>query len=245
MLPSLLNVIVVNIISFLASSDPHTFITPSRRFLRHYEVPFFLPVLSLFKKGSTSDRHLDQSRHSLPPKTSSLSITSIDPSPNSPLPLAMAMELTWSLHYCLACDKQTQDEAYCSQSCRLADLENSSDWSGPSSPTNAPSSDTSKSSAFYLTPAINFSAYGTSTLRKYNAADQATSPSTSYFSSHSTIRVATTKTITPSTSSSSLSSTKSASTQVAKLSEQARNELLDYTNSFDNVRYWKRRVTSP
>lgn len=151
------------------------------------------------------------------------------------------MDLTWSLHYCLACDKQTQDEAYCSQSCRLADLENSSDWSGPSSPINALSSDHSKSSAFYLTPAINFSAYGPSTSQKSNVA---TSPSTSYFSSQSTIRAATTKTITPSSSSSSLSSTKSTSTHVGKLSEQARIELLDYTNSFDNVRYWKRRTTS-
>lgn len=155
----------------------------------------------------------------------------------------MAMELTWSLDYCLACDKQTQGDAYCSQSCRLADLEASSDWSGPSSPTTGSSSEGSRSSGFYLTPAINFSAYKSSTKPVSSAASQASSPLTSFFTSHTSTHVAATKTLTPSSSSSSLSSTKSVSSQVNQLSEQARNELLGYTNSFDNVRNWKRRMT--
>jgi len=156
--------------------------------------------------------------------------------------LVMNMELTWSLDYCLACDKQTQGDTYCSQSCRLADLEASSDWSGPTSPTMNSPSEASKGSGFQLPPAINFSAYKSSTTLLSSAASQATSPLTSYFTSHTPTQVAATKTLTPSSSSSSLSSTKSVSSQVNQLSEQARNELLGYSNSFDNVRNWKRRM---
>lgn len=155
----------------------------------------------------------------------------------------MAMESTWSLDYCLACDKQTQGEAYCSQSCRLADLEASSDWSGPTSATTNSSFEANKGSGFYLSPAINFSAYKTSTTLFSYAASQATSTLTTYFTSHTSTQLASTKTLTPSSSSSSLSSTKSVSSQANHLSEQARNELLRYTNSFDNVRNWKRRRT--
>jgi len=155
----------------------------------------------------------------------------------------MAVELTWSLDYCLACDKQTQGDTYCSQSCRLADLEASFDWSRPTSPATTSSSEPSRGSGFCLSPAINFSAYKSSTTPLFYPASQATSPLTSYFMSHTSASVAATKTLTSSSSSSSLSSAKSVSTQVNQLSEQARNELLDYTNSFDNVRNWKRRMT--
>lgn len=157
----------------------------------------------------------------------------------------MTMELTWSLSYCLACDKQTQGDVYCSQSCRLADLESSSDWSGPTSPTTTTtaSSEINRASGIYLSPAINFSAYKASNALFPFAASQATSSMTSYFPSHTSTQLAATRTLTPSSSSSSLSSTKSVSSRTFQLSEEARNELLGYTNSFDNVRNWKRRMT--
>ena len=155
------------------------------------------------------------------------------------------MELTWSLDYCLACDKQTQGETYCSQSCRLADLETSSLWSGPASPTTCTSSPSAnRGSGFYLAPAINFDAYKTSTIPYSQASSQSSTPSTSYFPNEASSQAAVPKTLTPSSSQSSLSSTQGTSSQVSPpLSEQARNELLGYTNSFDNIRNWKRRMT--
>ena len=155
------------------------------------------------------------------------------------------MELTWSLDYCLACDKQTQGETYCSQSCRLADLEASSTWSAPTSPatTNAASKSGNRNSGFYLSPAINFAAYKPSSASLFPVANQSPSPLTSYFPSHTSSQVAATKTLTPSSSTSSLSSTRSTSSQASPLSEQARSELISYTNSFDSTRNWKRRMT--
>ena len=155
------------------------------------------------------------------------------------------MELTWSLDYCLACDKQTDGETYCSQSCRLADLETSSNWSGPTTPTTSswPTSDSHRGSAFYLTPAINFAAYKASKSSSQSSS-QTTSPTTSYFPTHTSSEVAATKTLTPSSSSSSLNSTKSnTSSQAGPLSEQTRSELRGYTDSFDNTRNWRRRMT--
>ena len=154
------------------------------------------------------------------------------------------MELTWSLDYCLACDKQTSGGAYCSQSCRLADLETSSTWAGPSSPTNtftpSSASDTHRGSGFYLSPAINFQAYKTSTTQ---ARTQPTLQS-SYFSTNYTFQPASTKSLTPSTSRSSLSSNASDSSQHSQLSEQIHNELRAYSNSFDTTRNWRRRTWS-
>ena len=154
------------------------------------------------------------------------------------------MELTWALDYCLACDKQTQGETYCSQSCRLADLETSSTWSGPTSPiTYASSASTNKGSGYYLSPRIDFSSYKSANPSSSTATSQSPSPSSSYFPNHSPGKAPTTKPgLTTSSSNTSLTSTQSSS-QPTPLSEQSRSELLDYTNSFDNVREWKRRMT--
>lgn len=156
------------------------------------------------------------------------------------------MELTWSLDYCLACDRQTSGGAYCSQSCRLADHETSS-WSGSSSsrtagnttttasttsPSSLPSSASPRSSArhssgsgFYLSPAINFDLYKTSTAGSPPAS---TSPP---------------RLLSPSSSHSSLSSTQSNSSPKCNFSQQVHNELRAYTNSFDTTRNWRRRRT--
>ena len=154
------------------------------------------------------------------------------------------MELTWSLDYCLACDKQTAGEPYCSQSCRLADLETSPTWSGSTSPATAsPSSpESTRGSGFYLSPAINFAAYKSSAPAS-RPISQPTSPLSSYFPARTSGQATAGKTLTPSTSHTSLSSTSSKSSQVGPLSEQARQELRGYTDAFDTTRNWRRRLT--
>ena len=160
------------------------------------------------------------------------------------------MELNWVHDYCLACDKQTDSETYCSQSCRLADLEKSSNWSGSASPTTPTwtASESTKGSGFYLSPAFNFAAYkAPQSTHDWPASDQPASSQTSYFSATNTTPNASSRTLSPSSSRSSLSSTtttsSSSSTPQNPLSEQARSELRGYTNSFDSTRNWRRRMT--
>ena len=155
------------------------------------------------------------------------------------------MDLTWSLDYCLACDRQTSGGAYCSQSCRLADLETFSTWSGTSLPTNTVTAsstsptETQRGSGFYLSPAINFASYKTST-----ATFTATQPTiqSTYFSTNFSNQPSS-KGLTPSSSRSSLSSNTSDSSQ-HQLSEQIHSELRAYTNAFDTTRNWRRRTWS-
>ncbi|KAI9886880.1 MAG: hypothetical protein M1823_001316 [Watsoniomyces obsoletus] len=84
----------------------------------------------------------------------------------------------WSPDFCLACDRQTTGGVYCSQACRLADLERASPSVSPQAstgldawPSAAPVSGLPSSSlplaslsslgssGFYLPPPIDFSAY--------------------------------------------------------------------------------------
>lgn len=159
------------------------------------------------------------------------------------------MELNWAPDYCLACDKQTECETYCSQSCRLADLEKSSNWSGSASPITPSwtSSDSNRGSGFYLSPAFNFAAYkAPPTIPTWPVSGQSASQQTSYFSPTSASQNAPSRTLSPSSSRSSLNSTSttsSTSSHQTSLSEQARTELRGYTNSFDNTRNWRRRMT--
>ena len=158
------------------------------------------------------------------------------------------MELNWVPDYCLACDKQTECGTYCSQSCRLADLEKSSNWSGSASPTipTWTSSDSNRGSGFYLSPAFNFAAYKTpQATPDWPASGQSASRQTSYFAASPTTESASSRTLSPSSSRSSLNSTTSSSTSSHQntLSEQARTELRGYTNSFDSTRNWRRRMT--
>jgi ECL1/2/3 zinc binding proteins len=171
------------------------------------------------------------------------------------------MEMDWSPDFCLACDRQTSGGAYCSQACRLADLERASsgsDSSTPSSPA-APASWASSAlgtgSGFYLPPPLNFAAYMSTASsrsvsnRSFTAASPPafrlpSFPSGSRSSSSNSITGYSLKpTLTTSTSRSSLSSLHSSSPEGGVLSDQARNELRDYASCFDQVRDWKRRVT--
>lgn len=170
------------------------------------------------------------------------------------------MDLTWSLDYCLACDRQTSGGAYCSQSCRLADLETSSTWSGTVSPTtniaatssssSSSSTDTQRGSGFYLSPAINFANYknisSPSPAMSTTATAATTQPNTTpsnYFSTNFT-NPPSTKGLTPSSSISSLSSNSSSDSSQHQLSEHIHSELRAYTNSFDTTRNWRRRTWS-
>ena len=141
------------------------------------------------------------------------------------------MELVWSHDYCLACDRQTSGGAYCSQSCRLADLEASSAWNisqtSPSRSTFSSASSNTTSPGFYLSPAIDWSVYRT----------QHTTSQLSYFSSTSSNQSNVNgKTLTPSSSRSSLASTSSTASNNKAFSEEISNQLRDYTNSFDTTR---------
>lgn len=123
--------------------------------------------------------------------------------------------------FCLACDKQCEG-SYCSQSCRLADLEKAP-TSGSISPLTPGSSWESTQSGYVLTPAYNFTERDEKRLSTSSASSSA---------SHQ---------LTPSSSRTSLSSTSSSSPSGTGISKQARAALQDYFSSFDQTRAAKRR----
>jgi len=114
--------------------------------------------------------------------------------------------------FCLACDKQCTEGSYCSQACRLAELEKAS---------NAPTSPT--------TPAGFEPSYALLTAYGFPFQDQ------------KKFSVQSEKALSPSSSRTSLSSTTSSSSSGTGLTKQARAELQDYFTSFDQTRAAKRR----
>lgn len=66
------------------------------------------------------------------------------------------IKMTWLADFCLTCEAQTDGAEFCSQTCRLAELD-----SQPSSPTESTTQRSSSSShhGLYLPPAIDFSVY--------------------------------------------------------------------------------------
>lgn len=162
--------------------------------------------------------------------------------------------LDWSPDFCLSCDRQSvSGGAYCSQSCRLADLERASGGlSTASSPQSSPTSwapPAPHGNGFYLPPPLNFSAM--SGRQPAPSASSPTSPTTtrgsmspSTRSAYSSSQGSRGPTLYSSPSRTSLSSMQSTSQQESGyLSDKARNELRDYASSFDLVRDWKRRMT--
>lgn len=165
------------------------------------------------------------------------------------------------LDFCLACDKQTVDGLYCSQACRLADLEKA----GTSTPTS-PSAQSScpfdqehpssfrmekasgTASSFHPPSAFNFSLPRTSTSKSTsygNAQDASAIPSSSHQSALSE-KSTPERVLSPSSSRTSLASAmSSSSSQINQaLSEQAQHDLRDYVSSFDAIREIKRRSLS-
>jgi len=146
--------------------------------------------------------------------------------------------------YCLSCDRQTNGTPFCSQACRLAELDHCSPQE-PLSPSYTSSEAVGQTrveaakSGFYLPPAFDFSRHRTSppaTLKRVHSSTlkgTRTSQSTSNGISN----------LSPTSSQTSLSSIKTTQSQCSKLSEQAENDLKDYARSFDQVRTLRRRIS--
>jgi endogenous inhibitor of DNA gyrase (YacG/DUF329 family) len=148
--------------------------------------------------------------------------------------------MEWSHDFCLSCDRQISQSdhgAYCSQSCRLADLERASASSTPSSYASS-TSNNGQGSGFYLPPALNFSTISS------QSSSAATSP-TSLHPAYSTApQTCGGRTLYSSPSRTSLSSLNNyAQPEPPILSDKVKNELREYAGSFDHIRDWKRRMT--
>ncbi|KAL4946185.1 hypothetical protein BDV06DRAFT_151734 [Aspergillus oleicola] len=133
------------------------------------------------------------------------------------------MTSEWSLDFCLVCDRQTHGGPYCSQSCRLAELD---------VPHDTTSSNTQGSRAALKSPGMTG-----------RGATISTVPDTSQPAPNGG-RPHYQRTLSPSSSQTSLSSLRSNSSQGSSISSQSQTELRDYASSFDHVRDLKRRLTS-
>jgi len=158
--------------------------------------------------------------------------------------------MDWSPDFCLACDKQTDGNVYCSEACRLAEYEKASNAGSTASspmssrghvswPTTRPTNN-----GFYMEPAYNFSKaqpYGTTPSPRTTTFYQLSRPQSSpvNFSSRSVL--------TPSSSQSSLfsmQSTSSTASEPAQLSDESKRALRAYASSFDQSRYSRRQSTN-
>jgi hypothetical protein len=152
---------------------------------------------------------------------------------------------SWNNDYCLSCDRQmSEPSAYCSQACRLADLEKAGRQQQLSS---SASSTSSSNNGFYLPPAVNFSAYKAPSSSKGFDMNP-TSPyhyyptqNGTYFAPPQAARPTPQRSLTPSSSRSSLASA-SSQTQ-SGVSQQAATQLNNYMRQFDQTRDMKRRYT--
>lgn len=165
------------------------------------------------------------------------------------------MDPSWSQDVCVHCEQPCSGN-WCSEHCRLANLDTSSRASSqavsPSTPSSTAQSSSphSRNNGFYLPPALDFPSRGTGSLPSNTKGRWTHSSQHSYFpgpfpgSINSSRFVPPPRALTPSTSRSSLSSVSSNSSQCSSLSDQAQNELRSYSNSFDLIRNWKRRMAS-
>jgi hypothetical protein len=157
--------------------------------------------------------------------------------------------MEWSHEFCLSCDRQiAEGGTYCSQACRLADLEkassNQTQTASNLSSSASSSSSSSSSHGFYLPPAVNWSALKTPTTSRGFDMGPSTSHyystnNGSYFAPSANSRQPQQRSLTPSSSRSSLASATSPSN--SGISAQAAQQLNGYVRSFDQVRDLKRR----
>ena len=124
------------------------------------------------------------------------------------------MATEWSLDFCLACDRQTSGGPYCSQSCRLAELDLVS--SDPLKPSTTTTRDVTTNPHRWNNSTIGSRAYPRNSSRV----------------------------LSPSSSQTSLSSLQSNSSSKSAMSDRFQDELRDYASCFDQVRDLKRRMTS-
>lgn len=165
------------------------------------------------------------------------------------------------LDFCLHCDTQTSGGAYCSQRCRLLDMDTSptltASTSSPASNRRGSSTSANSGTGFYLPPPFDFSAYRTSSsTTKSGARSTATSRPTSLYSlpGHGPSSIGTGGSSGPAGSfaprrsaglspSSSRSSLPTFESSWGSMSRSTREELREYGNSFDTVRDLRRRIT--
>lgn len=142
------------------------------------------------------------------------------------------MAIEWSPDYCLVCDRQTLGGPYCSQACRLAELD------------PVPLDPGSPSHLDHYTHIINRS----STIKSLSHTTTVSSfgnTARSYGTRSSTGSIEKSSTnLSPSPSRSSISSLRSNVSQSETVAGHARNELRDYASCFDQVRDLKRRMTT-
>ena len=158
--------------------------------------------------------------------------------------------MTWCNDFCLACDQQTYGTAYCSQVCRLADLEISS----PTTQSHSPSLQNLSSFPSYVSGQSPTYIHNVTTQEnrglKSNdlnrlSRSQPTAPHSLFgeivSDSQSQSYHQGEDGLSPSSSQTSLSSIRSSSSSQIRLSEKTRNELKSYTQSFDQTRHLKRQ----
>jgi len=163
----------------------------------------------------------------------------------------MSFDMEWSPDFCLACDKQTDGNVYCSEACRLAEYEKASSNTGstasspvsPRGPLSWPATRTSNN-GFYMEPAYNFSK-----AQPYGPTPPTRTSTVYQYSRPQSLPVAYSRTVlTPSSSQSSLfsmqSSASSTSSEPLQLSEESRKALRAYASSFDQSRYSRRQSTN-
>lgn len=141
--------------------------------------------------------------------------------------------------FCLFCDRDSPDGPYCSQQCKLADLERGNN-SSPSSPT----SPTSQGERNWDSPYKLYTFQQQQRTAGYtSSANPSSRPRSSYFMWNPSMEQSTAddRQLTPSSSRTSLSSTSSASSASGGISSQAKQQLQDYFSSFDQARAAKRR----
>lgn len=146
--------------------------------------------------------------------------------------------------FCLYCDRESPDGAYCSQQCKLDDLSKASS-SNPSSPTSPSRERSWNSSAYKLAPSYNYHQQSSPPSYDVPSSTHSSRPRSSYFMwnpSHQQSEQ-NERQLTPSSSRTSLSSTTSSSGMTASggYSAQAQQQLHDYFSSFDQAKAAKRR----
>lgn len=146
--------------------------------------------------------------------------------------------------FCLSCDRDSPDGAYCSQQCKLADLERSN----PSSPIEpkSPTQERIRSPTYYhhhQSSSSSSSSSSASSSYTYSAPSNSTRPRSSYFmwptNQHEHVDQ---RQLTPSSSRSSLASTASASSITpGSYHRDAKAQLHDFFSSFEQAKAAKRR----
>ncbi|EME84756.1 uncharacterized protein MYCFIDRAFT_210970 [Pseudocercospora fijiensis CIRAD86] len=130
--------------------------------------------------------------------------------------------------FCLHCDRDSPDGPYCSQQCKLADLEPSTP-SSPTCPTSSSAERNWTSRQYYQRKTPSYSTPSTSGR-----------PQSGYFM-WTPPQQADDRSLTPSSSRTSLSSTSSTSTASGNYSQHTKAQLNDYFSSFDQAKAAKRR----